>query len=131
MKEGRIFPGVESRSGRSQLLKNITAVPYTIASFHTLFEDVKYLEPCSSLLRDTIPPDLCGSISQSLDRIHNGQTKFRYELADGSFSFKVENLSSVARWKVYRSLWLFALRRVLIAKSQTPWVDRKNTLAYA
>ncbi len=122
IKEGRIFPGVESRSGRSQLLKNIAAVPYTITSFHTLFEDVKCLEPCSSLLRDIIPPDLHGSISQSLDRVHNGQTEFRYELADGSFSSKVEKSSSVARWKAYRSLWLFILRRVLIAKSQTPWV---------
>jgi len=63
MKEGRIFPGVKSRSGRSQLLKNIATVPYTITSFHTLFEDVKCLEPCSSLLRDIIPPDLRGSIS--------------------------------------------------------------------
>lgn len=131
MKEGRIFPGVESRSGRSQLLKNIATVPYTITSFHTLLEDVKCLEPCSSLLRDIIPPDLRGSISQSMDRIHNGQTKFRYELADGSFAFKVEKSSSVARWKAYRSLWLFALRRVLVAKSQRPWVDRKIALAHA
>ena len=131
MKEGRIFPGAESRSGRSQVLKNIAAVPYTITSFHTLFEDVKYLEPCSSLLRDIIPPDLRGSISQSLERIHNGQIKFRYELADGSFSFKVEKSSNVARWKAYRALWLFALRRVLITNSQTRWVDRKNALAHA
>ena len=95
MKEDRIFPGAESRSGRSQVLKNIAAVPYTITSFHTLFEDVKCLEPCSSLLRDIIPPDLRGSISQSLERIHNGQIKFRYELADGSFCFKVEKTSAV------------------------------------
>ncbi len=66
-----------------------------------------------------------------MDRIHSGQTKFRYKLADGSFAFKVEKLSSVARWKVYRSLWLFTLRRVLVAKSQRPWVDRKIALAHA
>ena len=131
MKEGHIFPGVESRSGRTQVLKNIAAVPYIIISFHTLFEDLKCLEPCVSLLRDIIPPNLRGSISQSLKRIHNGQIKFRYELADGSFCFKVEKTSAVSRWKAYRSLWLFAFRRVLIANSQTPWVDRKNALAYA
>lgn len=131
MKEGHIFPGVESRSGRTQVLKNIAAVPYTIISFHTLFEDLKCLKPCVSLLRDIIPPDLRGSISQSLERIHNGQIKFRYEMADGSFCFKVEKTSAVARWKAYRSLWLFAFRRVLIANSQTPWVDRKNALAHA
>lgn len=55
MREGRIFLRVESRSECSKLLKNIATVPYTIASFHTLFEDVKSLEPCSSLLRDKIP----------------------------------------------------------------------------
>lgn len=124
MKEGGIFPGVESRSGRSQILKNITAVPYIITSFSTFFEDVKCLEPCSMLLRDILPSDLGYSISQSLNLIHNGQTEFIDELFGQSVSFKVESSSSVARWKAYPSLWLFVLRCVIIMNSHTPWVNR-------
>src|SRR6186713_3303299 len=54
MDEGMIFPSLQNRDARQAILTSIQSIRCMIPSLRTFFEDLKYLEPCSLILKSLL-----------------------------------------------------------------------------
>lgn len=55
-KAKRIFPGVTDNMVRGQLERNLLQIEILIPSIHTLFKDLRYLEPAAKAIKALLPP---------------------------------------------------------------------------
>ncbi|KAL9128705.1 MAG: hypothetical protein Q9217_002666 [Psora testacea] len=107
-----IFPEIKDNSIRARILKNISHIDYMIPSLYTFFEDTKWLEPCSKILRSVFVVNRKRSIRQALKAAYEGDEQ------DNIWCTLNRDLS-VSEWpgstthavdSGIRQLWMFAWR---------------------
>ena len=105
-----IFPAILNANQRRAISARIMSVKTIIPSIFTFLEDTKYLEICAKILKTLIPKPLKGTLHQNLQRLHNGQKTFFIQMTEG-YNEEINEISAESvHWKVYRQLWLYAMR---------------------
>jgi hypothetical protein len=124
MQARTIFRNLDSPDDRDTILENLGRLKWMIPSLFTFFEGLKYLEPCTKILKDILPRNLKRSIKESLERCYYPPEKLTVEYAEGDVRSH-PSISKTADFEVsYRQLWLFALRNF-------PRMSSTNTLKEA
>jgi hypothetical protein len=124
MENRKLFPDVTDQLRRVGLGQRLRSITHIIPSLHTFFEDMKYLEPCSKIMRGLLPTTWMKapksklkktklSIKQAIVKLHTdvGQDpeKVNLEVKDGVYT----TTSGDRQYRIecgYRQLWLFAMR---------------------
>jgi hypothetical protein len=126
MESKSIFLNVKHLGSRAGLLDNITRVPGRIPSLFTFFEDTKYLEPCSAILRTLLPDKANRSLTTEfhgryiISRENQGSTEI--ETSDSSWTKK--SVEPELSWYFsYLQLWLFAMRHFPFMHNLNPRKD--------
>lgn len=124
--DGSLFPSIKEPSIRIILCENICRITGLIPSLHTLFEFLKYLEPCSKVLRDLLPLKFKRSLRQELFSFYFPQDKLTIEHAESHFRTRPSVTSEMERNIGYWQLWLFALRHFPDLTSMPPRKELKK-----
>ncbi|KAI9708411.1 MAG: hypothetical protein M1828_002992 [Chrysothrix sp. TS-e1954] len=109
MSKGLLFPAA-SLGTRNALLENISRVSGLIPSLRTFFENLKYLEPCSLILKQLLPRKIRGTVRQAYERAYVRADPLVIQCSDGDFK-RVDPLGAQDNIALgYQQLWLFAMR---------------------
>jgi hypothetical protein len=122
MLAGDILPAVKDDSRRTEIFDRICSVEHLISSIYTCIEDSKWLEPSVRILKELLPNNGKGSISQQFRALHNGQAKMKVQTSE--FTYEDQTFSSGnSFWVSYRQVFLFSLRHFPAMDGQAPRKD--------
>ena len=122
MLAGDILPAVKDDNQRSQIFDRICSVEYMISSIYVCIENSKWLEPGVRILKELLPTNKKGSISQQFRALHNGQANMKVQTSE--FTFEDRTLpSGDSFWLSYRQIFLFSLRHFPVMDRQAPRKD--------
>lgn len=131
MDEGKIFPKIIHSNDRSTLLDRLLIIPGRILSFHTLNYDGRYLQSCSELLRELLPPFKRGSTNTVRGEIFRASRATDTAQVDKQHTFKCRTAV-----EGYCQLYLFVMRygaapRKLKGKVSMQGLDRSRLACFA
>ena len=122
MLAGDVLPAVKDDGRRTEIFDRICSTKRVIPSLYTCIENTKWLEPAVRILKELLPENGKGSLSQQFRLLHNGQANMNVQTSE----FTVENRTSPSGdsfWLSYRQLFLFALRHFPVMDGQAPRKD--------
>ena len=128
MLAGDIFPAVREDARRSEIFDRICLREHTIPSIYTCIENTKWLEPGVRILKELLPENGKGSISQQFRALHNRQANMKVQTSEFTSEDRTSP-SGDAFWLSHRQLFLFALRHFPEMDGQSPRKDapKQNT----
>lgn len=85
MLAGDILPAVKDDQRRSETFDRICSIEHIIPSIYTCIEDTKWLEPSVRILKELLPKNGKGSISQQLRSLHNRQASMKVQTSEFTF----------------------------------------------
>ena len=93
-----------------------------ISSIYMCIENSKWLEPGARIMKELLPNNGKGSISQQFRALHNGQANMKVQT--GEFTSEDRMLpSGNSFWPSYRQIFLFSLRHFPEMDGQAPRKD--------
>lgn len=111
-------------SARQGILQALTSVPGLIPSLRSFFENLKYLEPCSNILRKLVGPKEKRTIFQSLSGAYFAPSEHSVEYAERRRRAAPTGRGDESGlWMSYVQLWAFCFRHF---PSMTQLVPRKE-----
>jgi hypothetical protein len=116
MLNGTLFPSLGDNIMRAEILQSILAYKGLIPSIRTFFENQKYLEPCSNILKDLLGFSSKRSLWKEYKANHFPTDQVRIQSHEGMQSFQDVNIPSTglsikARRKfAFLQLCMFCLR---------------------
>ena len=117
-----ILPAVKDGNQRDEIFNRICSVEHIIPSLYTCIEDTKWLEPGVRILKELLPINGRGSMSQQFHALHNGQANTRVQTSE--FTYDDRTMSSGDSFPLsYRQLFLFTLRHFPAMDGQAPRKD--------
>lgn len=128
MLAGDIFPAVRDDARRSEIFDRICSREHAIPSIYTCIENTKWLEPGVRILKELLPENGKGSVSQQFRALHNRQANMKVQTSEFTSEDRTSP-SGDAFWLSYRQLFLFALRHFPEMDGQSPRKDapKQNT----
>ncbi|KAK4982611.1 hypothetical protein LTR50_007666 [Elasticomyces elasticus] len=108
--EGSIFAGVRDEDLRSRVFRNFCSVPGLVPSLHTFFENLKYLEPCCTVLKRLLNPGNKKTIWRGLTGCYYRPDQPVAECAEDDRRQHSPTDLATDRSLAYKQLWLFAMR---------------------
>jgi hypothetical protein len=116
MEERKIFCTLQNEAAREEILQNILVQDRLIPSLRTFFEDQKYLEPCSLVLKSLLDDSEKRPLWRAFSANYWHPSTVQLQYAEGSGA--VANLvlsgdideKSTAMKLAYLQLWLFCIR---------------------
>ncbi|KAL1629899.1 hypothetical protein SLS56_005169 [Neofusicoccum ribis] len=107
---GHVFGEVTDQTARTTLLSHIISIPGLIPSLRSFFENLKYLEPCSNILKKMIPPRERRTIFQSLSGSYFAPNEQIVEHAEHRRRRRSKRGYEKDIWLSYVQLWAFCMR---------------------
>ncbi|KAF1349024.1 hypothetical protein BDV97DRAFT_370240 [Delphinella strobiligena] len=123
MEERRLFSLITESSARDRICHNISSIKGLIPSLYTLFESLKYLEPCSYALRGLLPGKVKGTIRQELFACYRPTSTVVVQMQEMQYN-QVSATTEAGRELAYWQLWLFAMRHFPDLTSTLPRKDK-------
>lgn len=123
MEERRLFPLITESSARDRICHHISSIKGLIPSLYTLFESLKYLEPCSYALRALLPGKVKGTIRQELFACYRPTSTVVVQMQEMQYN-QVSATTEAGRELAYWQLWLFAMRHFPDLTSTLPRKDK-------
>ena len=121
-----IFPGVSELATRDVLLRNVAAVPCMIPSLRTLFENLKYLEPCCTILRKLLDPKKKRTIRAGLASCYKQPAQVCVHFDEHDTRFRSRGTVDGDRRLAYAQLWAYCLRHFPDMTAVTPRKERSK-----
>jgi len=121
-----IFPDVSELVTRDVLLRNIAAVPCMIPSLRTLFENLKYLEPCCTILRNLLDPKKKRTIRAGLASCYKHPARVCVDFDEHDTRFRSPGAVDGDRWLAYAQLWAYCLRHFPDMTAVAPRKERSK-----
>ncbi|KAL2056560.1 hypothetical protein ABVK25_002954 [Lepraria finkii] len=122
MLAGDILPAVKDNNRRSEIFDRICSIEYMILSIKTCIENSKWLEPAVRILKQLLPNNGKGSISQQFHALHNGQASLKVQTSEFTSEDRTWAFGD-SFWLSYRQVFLFSLRHFPAMDSQAPRKD--------
>ena len=122
-----LFPAVLNVNQRRAVSSRIMSIKTIIPSIHTFLEDTKYLEICAKILKALIPKPLKGTLHQNFQKLHNGQKTISIQLTEVADDKRTEISAESVHWKVYRQLWLYAMRHFPEMTGHPPRIENAKS----
>ena len=117
-----ILPALKDGHQREGIFNRICSVEHIIPSIYTCIEDTKWLEPGVRILKELLPINGRGSISQQFRALHNGQADMKVQTSE--FTYEDRTAASGDSFPLsYRQLFLFTLRHFPAMDGQAPRKD--------
>jgi hypothetical protein len=115
MQTRRIFTTVVDEEVRAELLQGILSQTHLIPSLRTFFEDQKYLEPCSTILKSLLDDSEKRPLWRAFTANYWPTNKIHIQYSESEYSFKElqtsqEQDKSLGMKLGYLQLWLFCIR---------------------
>lgn len=114
-----LFPDLKDDRARAGVLQNLLATRTLVPSLYTFFENLKYLEPCSSLLKDLLGEMRGRSIQRSFHAIYFAPSRVAIQSGSPRSYLHFEPRSEAEMFLLsYVQLWLFAMRAVCTPRKE-------------
>ncbi|KAK5010494.1 hypothetical protein LTR28_009568 [Elasticomyces elasticus] len=110
VREGSVFAGVTDDDSRSRIFRNFCSVLGLVPSLHTFFENLKYLEPCCTVLKRLLNPGNKKTIWRGLTGCYYRPDRPVTEYAEDDRRQHSPTDLATDRSLAYKQLWLFAMR---------------------
>ncbi|KAK4997103.1 hypothetical protein LTR66_003421 [Elasticomyces elasticus] len=107
---GSIFAGVRDDDSRSRMFRNLCSVPGLVPSLHTFFENLKYLEPCCTVLKRLLNSGNKKTIWRGLTGCYYRPDQPVAEYAEDDRRQHSPTDLATDRSLAYKQLWLSAMR---------------------
>ncbi|KAF2727576.1 hypothetical protein EJ04DRAFT_451086 [Polyplosphaeria fusca] len=125
MDEMRIFPMLHAHSDRASLLRSLKSITCLIPSIRTFFENQKYLEPCSTILRQLLGDSEKRSLWLGFSANYFEPDQLCIQQNE-RFSKRLECHTYPKQTLGYLQLWLFCLRNFPEMTNITPKMTSKR-----
>ncbi|KAH7065100.1 hypothetical protein B0J12DRAFT_561719 [Macrophomina phaseolina] len=109
-RSGEIFGQVSNEAVRGRIKSNLSSVQVLIPTLRSFFENLKYLEPCSLILKRLLDPDDKRSIYRCLKAAYFSPSSQFIEYAEGRVHEYSNKTASEDMWTSYVQLWAFCFR---------------------
>jgi hypothetical protein len=130
MEKGKLFPALNSASGRRDILNRVLQTRGRILSFYTFGQDFLYLEACISALRKLLPYNMKGTVSQELTACYSGVNQLprtcRVQIREDVFQSHL-NTTGLNSMLGYRQLFLAVMRDFPVLSNLKPYRDNRKT----
>lgn len=126
MSSDKIFAVVKELGVRQTILKNLLSIPTMIPSLRTLFENLKYIEPCCKILRQLAAPRKKYTLRQELYAIWNRPVNLVLECGPNDYRISPRTTKTDDFNIAYKSLWLFTFRNFSDMTDAVPRKDRSK-----
>jgi hypothetical protein len=108
--DGSVFAAA-SPSDRTCILENLQRVSCMIPSLNIFFESLKYLKPCTDIIRSLLPVKSKRTIREELFQAFRQPAKLKIEYATGDYRDHPSESKLQDRMLCYQMLWLAVIRR--------------------
>jgi len=128
MDEGMIFPSLQNRDARQAILTSIQSIRCMIPSLRTFFEDLKYLEPCSLILKSLLGRSETRPLWDGFLATYKDPSGFCLEYAEDTFTRVLPMERESGKAFGYIQLWMFCFRHFPEMTNITPnMTNRRGT----
>ncbi|KAL1845446.1 hypothetical protein Plec18170_009765 [Paecilomyces lecythidis] len=123
--KGDLFPAIKTEEHRQEIWNNLLTVDTLIPSLYTLFEDIKYLKPCATIVKRLLGAKPKWSVQQTLEECYSGEQQndeVLVQQTENSFCYYhggVEERVTLGSLQ----LWLFAARNFTLMIKEPPRKD--------
>jgi hypothetical protein len=132
MKDRKIFVTVVEERSRAELLRNILSQTHLIPSLRTFFEDQKYLEPCSTILRSLLDDSEKRTLWSAFRANYWAPSKVQLQYSEGTCALVDVQLPLYSDKDLgskfgFLQLWLFCARHFPETTSIKPRIQSRKS----
>lgn len=110
MQSKTIFPTITDSHKRDALLENILLIPCLIPTLRSCFENLKYLEPCCTILKQLLGSKQNGTIWRGFSAVYFRPENLNVEYLEDQITPLSPTTFEGDRWLGYVTLWAFCMR---------------------